>query len=138
MNRILLLLLLSVAAHAANMTATITYTFTSAVACNATATPPVTTNCMVNFQMGTMVGTVFNSLGPAATAPLPANMQGTVTLPPVTFPFNGQYGVFQFAAVVVAKDNQGNNITSLPFAPATALVTALPGQVGGLGVTAVN
>jgi hypothetical protein len=99
------------------------------VACSAT----VTTNCMQYFQVGTLAGSTFTAY---AQVPLPATLSGSVTLPPASFAFSGVYGAIQFAAVVAAKDFQGNNITSVPFAPPTAVASVLPGPPAALTVSA--
>jgi hypothetical protein len=129
MKNLLLTLLLAGAARAATITATISYVFTTAVACSAT----VTANCMQYFEVGTLSGATFTSYAQVA---LPATLSGSVTLPPASFPFNGVYGAVQFAAVVMAKDLNGNNLPSVPFAPATAVVSVLPSPPSGLTVSA--
>lgn len=134
MKRLLPLLLLTFSLKAATVSATITYAFPSgSVACSTS----ITTNCLVNFEVGTLNGTTFTPV-PSAVAPLPPTLTGTVTLPAISFLFNGQYGNIQFAAVVIVKDWQGNNLPSAPFAPSTAVASVLPVSPTGLAVSATN
>jgi hypothetical protein len=130
MKRLWLVLLMAGLGRAATITANITYTFTTAVACSST----VTVNCMSNFQVGILNGSTFTAFSPVV--PLPATLVGTVTLPPANFTLNGMYGTIQLAVVAVGKDWQGNNITSVPFAPATAVVTVSLPPATGLTVSA--
>ena len=131
MKRLLLALLACAAAPAATITFNISYNFTTAVACSAT----VTTNCMVNFQVGYInAAGAFVSLG---TAPLPPTLSGTVALPAVSVKMEGVYGTFQFASLVAAQDQNGKAILSPPFLAAGS-VNVLPDPPTAMTVTATN
>jgi hypothetical protein len=119
-----MLLLLACGGFASTIQATFSYNFTGLTICSATAT----TNCATSFEAGTLSAAgVFTSLG---TIPFPAAPTGTVTGITGTFTVSGVFGLQQFALVILAKDLNGNPITSNPTSAAGSL-SVLPAAPTG-------